>query len=420
MAVKRRSVIAIGVFVLLGALVAAGQWYKSQRTRPQGNTQRTVLVHVTNPGDRGPGTLREALFIVAAASGPADVSIEVPNIEIETALPALVSGHGVRLIGQAAGVRIDAHALDAGAVLDVSGPNTSVEGVTIANCPAAGILVRAARFRLAASVLESCDVGVEVAGNTSDTLLERNRFQKNRIGVRFGASGHNSAVASNEFNNDKDAGLWAVRSAPDSHDDVIGVHDNKFTEEGTGIVAGNIPVLIERNDFINDHEAGVHLVGAGGVVRGNRFNGGASMGIVAENARGAIIEENELEGLTAYGVMVRSSADTLVRGNRLHNCGYGLAFVLGDVHSVSTAVENTIIEPKYNGIDVIGDSPNLRRNQVLRAHAYALHVEDFQPPSGPKVHSQPFLDNNSFAGGEPGNTTASAGTPRPATQQAAP
>lgn len=420
MAVKRRSVVAVGVFVLLGVLVAAGQWYKTRRTRSAGNADRTVLVHVTNPGDRGPGTLREALFIVAAASGPAAVSLEVPKIELETALPALVSGHGVRLLGQPAGVRIDAHALESGPVLDVSGPNTSIEGVTIANCPAAGILVRAARFRLAASSLESCDVGVEVAGNASDTLLERNHFQKNRIGVRFGASGHNSAVASNEFKNDKDAGLWAVRSAPDSHDDVIGVHDNKFTEEGTGIVAGNIPVLVERNDFINNHEAGVHLVGANGVVRANRINGGASMGIVAENARGAIIEENELEGLTAYGVMVRGSADTLVRGNRLHNCGYGLAFVLGDAHSVSTAVENTIIEPKFNGIDVIGDSPNLRHNQVLRPHAYALHVEDFQPPSGPKVHSQPFLDNNNFAGGAIGGATAAAAPPRPTAEQAAP
>jgi len=33
---------------------------------------------------------------------------------------------------------------------------------------------------------------------------------------------------------------------------------------------------------------------------------------------------------------------------------------------------------------------------VLRAHAYALLVEDFQPPNGQKVQSQPFLDNNNF------------------------
>ena len=52
---------------------------------------------------------------------------------------------------------------------------------------------------------------------------------------------------------------------------------------------------------------------------------------------------------------------------------------------------------------MIGDSPILRRNQVLRAHAYALHVEDFQPPGGQKVQSQPFLDNNNF-----GNSPVSA------------
>ncbi|MEA3198022.1 MAG: hypothetical protein QOF32_2074 [Gammaproteobacteria bacterium] len=396
MPIKRRSIVAIGAFVLLAALAILGRWYQTQRAQPQRAAQKTALVHVTNAGDRGPGTLREALFIAAAATGSTEISIEVPTIKLETTLPAFVNGNGVRLVGQASGAEIDAQGLNSGPVLDISGPNTSIEGMTIKNCPAAAILVRAVRFRLSLSTIDSCDVGVEVADNASETLLERNHFLKDRLGVRFGASGHNSAVINNEFMEDKDSGLWAVRSAPDSHDDVIGIHDNKFTEDGTGIVAGNIPVLVERNDFINDHEAAVHLVGAGGVLRGNRINGGASMGIVAENVRGAIIDDNELEGLTAYGVMVRGSSNTLVRANRLHNCGYGIAFVLGDAQSVSTAVDNTIIEPKFNGIDVIGDSPILRRNQVLRAHAYALHVEDFQPPHGPKVQSQPFLDNNNF------------------------
>lgn len=396
MAIKGRSIIAIGVFALLGGLAALGHWYVTQRAPPQRTSEKAALVHVTNAGDRGPGTLREALFIVAAATGPTTVSIEVPKISIETALPAFVNGHGVRLVGQASGAEIDAHALSAGPVLDISGSNTSIEGVTIRNCPATAILVRAVRFQLSASSIESCDVAVEVAENASDTLLERNHFLKDRLGVRFGASGRNSAVANNEFVENKDAGLWIVRSAPDSHDDVIGIHDNKFTECGNAIVAGNIPVLIERNDFINAREANVHVVGTGAAIRGNHMNGGASMGIVVENARSTIIEDNEMEGLTAYAVMVRGSSNALVRANRIHNCGYGIAFVLGDPHNVSTAVDNTIIEPKFNGIDVIGDSPNLRGNQVLRAHAFALHVEDFQPPNGSKVVSQPFMENNRF------------------------
>jgi parallel beta-helix repeat protein len=390
-----------------------GHWYETRPAQPLRAKEKAVLVHVTNAGDRGPGTLREALFIVAGATGPASISIEVPQINLETALPPLVNGHGVRLIGQASGVQIDAQILNGGPVLDISGPNTSIEGIAIKNCPAAAILVRAVRFRLSASTIESCDVGVEVADNASDTLLERSHFLKNRVGMRFGASGRNSAVASNEFAGDKDAGLWAVRSAPDSHDDAIVIHDNKFKGDGAGIVAGNIPVLVENNDFVGAHEAAVHLVGAGAVIRGNRINGGASMGIVAENARGAIIDGNTIEGTTAYGVMVRGSSNTLVQSNRLNNCGYGIAFVLGDARSVSTAVGNTIIEPKFNGIDVIGDSPKLRRNQVLRAHGLALHVEDFQPPDGPKVRSQPFLDDNKFDSPVSGNGANFAAQPNP-------
>ncbi len=399
---------------VLGAVVVLGRWYDVQRVKPRA-ADKTATLHVTNAGDRGPGTLREALFVLAGETLPTTIVIEIPAIKIETALPALVNAQGVKLVGQNSNTQIDAAALNEGPVFDVSGANTSIEGITLRNCPATGILVRAVRFHLSGSTIESCDVGVDVAENASDTLLERNHFTKNRIGVRFGASGHNSVVANNDFRDHKDAGLWAVRGFHDSHDQVIGIHDDKFTEDTAGIVAGNVPVLIERTDFINSHESAVHVVGSGAVIRGNRINGGAAMGIVGENASGAVIEDNEIEGTTAYGVMVRGSSNMLVRRNRLHNCGYGLAFVLGDAQRVSTAVSNTIIAAKFNGIDVIGDSPILRDNQVLQAHAYALHVEDFQPPAGARVPSQPFLDNNNF-GDSPvsrsGNSVAAQRNPR--------
>jgi len=404
-----RVILAVCLLLVLGGIVAGGRWYDLQRAkRPAPSTQQTVVAHVTNAGDRGPGTLREAIFLVAGATGPTTISIEVPTVKLETALPAFVNAQEVKVMAQPEGATIDAQALNQGPVLDISGPNISIEGITIQNCPTIAILVRAVHFRLSSSTIQSCDVAVEVADNASDTLLEHDKFVKDRVGVRFGASGHNTVVASNEFLEDKDAGLWAVRGAPDSHDELIEIRDNKFVENGNAIVAGNIPVTVERNDFINSHEAAIHVVGAGATLRGNRIDGGASMGIVGESARGAVIEENELEGLTAYGIMLRGSSNVLVRANRLHSCGYGLAFVLGDPHNVSTAVDNTIIEPKFNGIDVIGDSPNLRRNQVLRAHAFALHVEDFQPPGGQKVTSQPFLDNNNFGASPTGGSTAAA------------
>jgi parallel beta-helix repeat protein len=417
MRMSRRSALGISVFVLLGVIVVLGRWYEGRSAMSHPGSGSTV-VNVTNGADRGPGTLREALFIVAAATGRATVSIKVPRITVETPLPPLVNPHGVSVIAPAPGTEIDAHALSGGPVFDVSGADTSIDGLHIVGCPAAGVLLRAVRFHLQSAAIDSCDVGVDVAENASDTVLERNQFSKNRLGIRFAVAGHHTIVEQNQFSEDKDAALWAVGGDVAARGDPINVHDNHFNDERTAIVAGNIPILVERNEFSNSREAAIHLVGAAASIRGNRISGGESMGVVAENARGAIVDNNEIDGFAAYGIMVRGSADTLVRNNRLHNCGYGIAFVLGDANAPSTAVENMIIEPKFNGIDVVGDSPILRKNQVLRAHALALHVEAFQPSGGgAKVQAHPFLDNNSFGAGGAGSAAGTIVTgdasPRP-------
>ena len=399
---KQRIALAAGTFLLLAVLAGLGWWHHSGQAAP-GRAAGTLTVDVTSPNDLGPGTLREALFIVAAATGKANVLIKTKSITLKTGLPPLMNLHGVRIIGESPGVEIDAQGLADAPVFDVTGDNTSLEGLVLRNCRAAAILLRAAHFHLQSSTIESCDVGVEVAESASSVLLERNRFANDRVGVRFTAPNRDTVVAGNSFIQDKVAGLWAVRgdagprgNASARGGGTITVRDNHFNGDGSGVVAGNVAILVERNDFANAPNGAVHLVGSGAVIRGNHIGGEAPMGIIAENARDAIIDGNELEHLTAYAIMVRGSANALLRANRVHNCGYGIAFVLGDRAHPSTAVDNTIIEPKFNGIDVIGDSPILRHNQVLQPHLFALHVVDFQQPGAQNVRSQPFLEGNNF------------------------
>ena len=405
----RRIGVAIGVLVVLAGAAGAVWWYQLRHSAAKSGTPEVTAI-VSNGSDRGPGSLREALFVVASAKEPATISIQTARIALETALPPIVTTQGVKIVAaQPGGVEIDAAALKGNAVLDVNGAKTSVEGVTIRNCSGAAILLRAERFRLSNSAVEDCDVAIDIAENAKEALIEGNRFARNRVGVRFAAATANTSVVKNQFSEHKDAAVWAVRSVPDGGSSPIAVHDNRFNDDTASMVIGNVSVLAERNEIINAREAAIHVVGAGATVRGNRITGGASMGIVAENARSIVIESNELDGLAAYGIMVRGSGNTLVRGNRMHNCGYGMAFVLGAAgEAPSTAVQNTIIQPRFNGIDVIGDSPVLRQNQVLRPHALALHVEDFQPPAGTKVVSRPFLDGNTF--GAPDTSVATSTT----------
>jgi parallel beta-helix repeat protein len=406
MPISRRSTISIVVFVLLGVFVALGYWYETRKVQP-GQAANSPAVSVTSGNDRGPGSLREALFIAAAADGEVTITMNVPKITLATALPPVANARGIRLVGAPQqGTEIDGTSLANGPILDVAGANVSIEGLRIRNCKSSGIVLRAGNFKLHTTTLEACDVGIDVAENVQQVLIERNRFSNNRVGVRFTASNRNALVVKNEFSGNRDAGLWAVRSEPDQRGASIGVRDNRFNKERVGILTANVSVLMERNELIDSEEAAMQLMGTGAVARGNRISGGAAMGIVAENARGVVIEQNEFNGIATYGIMLKGSADTIVRNNRVYNSGYGFAFVLGNTRSPSSAIDNTIIEPKFNGIDVIGDSPILRGNQVMRPRALALKVVDFEPEGGgEKVRSAPFLEGNNF---KP-NTVAATG-----------
>jgi len=410
MPLSRRSAVSIVVFVLLGVFVGLGYWHQSRKVTP-GQAANSPSIDVTSGDDRGPGSLREAIFKATAAPSEVTIALKVPKITLASTLPPLANAGGIRLVAAEHGTEIDGSNLPGGAVLDVSGANVSIEGVQIHNCKETGIVLRAERFKLQTTSIENCDVGIDVAENADQLLLERNHFAKNRVGLRFAASNKNAMVVKNEFAEHRDAGIWAVRSEPDKRGGAISIRDNRFNKERIGILSANVSLIMERNELLDSREAAMQLMGTGAVARGNRISRGSAMGIVVENGQAAVIEDNEFDGLEAYGVMLKSSADTVIRNNRIHNSGYGLAFVLGNQRSPSSAIDNTIIEPKFNGIDVIGDSPILRGNRVMRPRALPLKVTDYQPDGGgEKVRSAPFLEGNNFSLGA---ATVAAGDARP-------
>ncbi len=397
MRLSRRSIFSIAVFAAVAVLIIAGWSVKVHRAGNE-SLSNTLALSVTNGGDRGSGTLREALFIAATAPGAVRISLDVPRISLTSALPPIVNAHGVRIVARQGGSDIDAPASSGGPVLDVAAANVSLEGLAISSCRGAAILVRAVHFSLQGATLERCDIGVDVAESAHDLLLEHNGFVNDRIGVRFTGASPDTTIAGNQFSGEKEAGVWAVRGQTGLQGGSISVRGNRFTNDHSAIVAGNVDILIEQNEITGAQAAAVDLVGAGAVVRRNRVSNGPGMGIIAEGAQSAVIENNELNGLGAYGIMVRGSSSTLVRANRLYDCAYGMAFVLGDSRNPSTVVDNIIMEPRYDGIDVVGDAPILRQNHVLQPHAYALRVEDFDRPDGSTARGAPFLDHNSFGG----------------------
>jgi parallel beta-helix repeat protein len=391
---QSRFALGVGVFALLCAVVLLSRC-SARLSRGHAGAPADVKIVVSSEADRGPGSLREALFAADAADGKAQIVIRARKIALETPLPPLMNLHGIRIVADPSGLEIDAHALSGGAVFDIDSANVSIEGLLIRHCPAAAILLRASVFQLEATTVESCDVGVDVAENAGELLLAHNHFSNNRFGVRFAASSRNAVLRENQFSSHKEAGVWAVRGSLDVRDvGAISVHDNQFHGDNIGVIAANVSILLERNAFTAARTAAIHLIGAGPVVRANHISGGAATGIVVEDAHGALLDNNEIDNVTGYGILVRRSGRTLIQNNRIHHCGYGLAFVLGDAVNPSTAADNLLISQKYDAIDILGDSPILRHNRVLQTHAQALRVEDYRSPDGRLVRAHPFLDGN--------------------------
>ncbi|MGH8309996.1 MAG: right-handed parallel beta-helix repeat-containing protein, partial [Steroidobacteraceae bacterium] len=396
--IDSRNLLAFGALALMGTLALLEHWVADRRPAPAAVRAAHESV-VVNGGDRGAGSLREAVFAADSAAGRARIVLRTARIALRSPLPPIVNPHGVVIEAEQQGTEIDARELDNGPVFDIDANSSSINGLVIRNAREQAILVRAGNFQLTATTIEDCDEGVYVAEGIRGVLIEDSQFANNRIGIRLASASPDIVVRHNRFAGHRDAALWIVRSEFDRRDArPMLVRENHFRDDRISVVLGNAAVAVESNEFERARDAALYLIGEGAIVRANRIRNGPTTGIVAQAAHGAAIESNELDHLSALAILVRDSRNTLVRGNRLHNNGYGIAFVLGEAGRPSVAHDNTLMSQRYDGIIVIGDSPVLRHNRVLASRSAALRVLDFLPLVGRRVTARPFLQDNVWDG----------------------
>ena len=397
---RSHNQIAVGVMVVLGLLGGLQGWIAARR--PVLSELRTSLEFVvTSSKDHGPGSLREAIFAADTASERARIVFRVPLVELSTPLPALANPAGIVLEGPKEGVELRVLGMLSGPLIEVNSTNTVLRQIRIVNASEQGILVRSSGFRLEDVKISGSDVGLEAVQEASNLIVERSEFDGNRIGIRLQPQIPGVVLENNQFQGHKDAGLWVVGSGAEFQSGrSLAVKENSFKGNRYGAVIGNAAAVIENNDFLNSGEAAVMLIGQGAKVQGNRIRGGKGVGVFADRSQGSIIENNELDHNQTIGVLVRYSRDAVVRNNRVYANGYGIAFVLGEAHGPSTATENSLLNQTFDGIILIGDSPVLRRNQVVGNRQAGLRILGFSPRTGAQVPSNPYLDNNALRGNE--------------------
>lgn len=394
---RRRS--ALSAVVLLGVLALA-QYGLGDLRPPPPNEQGVLEFQVTSGADRGPGSLREAIFAADSADGRARIVLRSVRIALQSPLPPLVNAAGVVIEGAAQASEIDARLIGSGSVFDIEAPHSVIRGVHVLNAPGGAILVRASGVRLQDLRLANCDEGLLVAEEADNLVVEQVRFEGNRIGARILSAGRGVILRDNRFQGHREVAVWAVRAdwTAGARRGALQLSGNRFQDDRMSLVLGNVPVKVEGNEVLKAREAGIILIGQGGELRRNRVTGGAGMGIVADATRSAVIEDNEIDNNGTLAILVRSSAGALVRKNRVYDNPYGVAFVLGKRATPDLAAENVVLRHRFDGITVIGSSPILRHNQMRNSRQAALRILDFVPLKGPRVAAVPYLEGNSATG----------------------
>jgi parallel beta-helix repeat protein len=393
-----RDRVAIAAVGLIGALAFVQQWLADRR--PEAAEQRVAHeIVVTTGSDRGEGSLREAIFAADTAGVRTRIVLRTPRVTLRSPLPPLVNPHGIVIQGDSAGTDIDLAAAGTSAALEIRAAHSHVADVSFTGAASQAVLVAAPDFRITGGRFSGCAEAVRAAEGSPGLTVENARFDGNGIGVRIDRAEGAMSIRENRFSGHKDAAIWVVQvaDAPPQRGAQVAVSANRFERDRLSVVAANAPLAVEKNEFLGNREAALLVLGSGAVVRDNQVRDGEGVGVIVHGGGRALVEGNEISRNRTLGLLVRGSGGAMVRNNRLYGNGYGMAFVLGDASNPVTVSENAVLNHRYDGIVVIGDSPVVQRNRTLHNGQAGLRVLDVAS-SASRIAAVPYLEGNTLAG----------------------
>jgi parallel beta-helix repeat protein len=392
---RRRTAWAVIAACLL--LAAAVPWLEQVRVTLS-EQWSTSEIHVTSNLDDGPGSLREAIFIADRNDRRTRIVLDVGHIVLLTPLPPFVNPRGVELDASKSHCQLDASALDDSPVLDLVAARSAIDGVLIEGAKGQAILVRRDGARLRGVTMKGNQVGVYLIDGAGDLSIRDSAFDGNAIGVRVPPDATNISVGDNRFGHHTKAAVWAVAAQEPDPDQTptFDITRNHFDQDAQAVVSVNVPARIEENELQASRSSAVQVSGAAFVIRGNRILSARGFGIDAETLRSAHILNNEIAHNCKGGLLLRSSRNTQVRGNRLYANGYGVVIVVGFSASPNIVADNLITQQFDDGLYVIGASPVVRANRILNNLHAGVRLASLAQPGQADAFAEPLLEANTL------------------------
>jgi len=395
MKIGPRDIAALALVLVVGAVGATAHWLTDAgELTPDVGPSRLILV--TRGDDVGPGSLRQALFDANLVNGRAHIQFQTPRIAVRSPLPPVVNPGGVLIEGRGS-TEISADLPKEGPLFDASSPRVVFSGLKLVHVKGAAILVRRGSVAVTNVAISGCAIGIQVGGEVHDLSVDGSRFDGNETGIQITSDG-SVTVQKCVFARHVSAGVWAVgASEPRPGEPRLVVQNSEFTEDRIGLGVLNVSALVSDNTFTKSRETGIFLSGRGAIVQRNHVSSGA-IGVQAEETQGVSLIDNEIDHNSNMGVLLRSSSSAMVRSNRVHGNGYGIAVILGAAGAPNLIVENVLLGQTVDGLFILGSSPTLRSNRVLSSSAAGVRVLTYVLPQGRRIAATPTLQDNTLQG----------------------
>ena len=395
MTFDRRDIALLALLLVTVMAGASAHWINPARESVH-EFERSSVAVVSNDEDVGIGTLRQAIFDANLVRGRARIQFKSHHVTVRSPLPPLVNPAGIVIDGGGT-TAIDADFLKDAPLFEVSGPRVAFVGLKLHGIHGTAILIQRGAVAVTGVEISNSQVGILLGGSARELMVESSAFEGNGTGILILADSRVTVLGS-RFRQHLSAGIWAALSrSSDAGKSSLVIRHNVFEDDRIGVGLINAESQVSENSFESCREVSLFVSGRAGEIKGNRLRS-SPIGIQAEETRGLLIEANEIDHNSAIGVLLRSSSRAVVRANRMHGNGYGLAVILGALESPGLVVDNVLLGQKVDGLFVLGGSPSLRDNQVVGSGAAALRILDYVPSEGRTILSNPRLERNRLIG----------------------
>lgn len=380
---------------VLGVLAGLGRFLETSESESQFGAVPATLV-VDNGADRGPGTLRNALFMAMRAAHHVVIELRVPEINLEISLPPVAVAHGLRVTGALDEPTRIVNSNDRGTaavLLHLVSENVELSNIVIDAAGANGISVSAANMTISDIEITNAATGL-TAFNAERLHIGNSRFTDNTDGVRIEGSTGSVNVSGSTFTDNSGSGLWIVFGiAQNESASTIVVHDNQFRGGRNSVTAANTVIDLRGNRLSGFSMSGLTVLSSRANITDNRIVDSTGIGMHLAAVSGSMVYRNEVGRNAAVGMLIVDANGLQVDSNEIYGNGYGIVTV-GRQPVTAALRNNTLSSQTIDGLIAIGDTPTIDGNHALHNAQAGIRILDLLLPDSALIPSTPRYRNN--------------------------